>query len=257
MVSRPTEAETEHVGSAGATLRAHEAPALLARLREPLALLMVALLIGFALVTMDVLWGGPLRDFDHTLDRGVLEYCPHWLIVLCRRYLVLPGQRLVNVPPMAVAAALLARKHRTWRPLAVPLVVMVFLALVVPGMKLWTGRTNPISGHDILWATGPSATEYPSGHEMNAVVVWGMSFALWSMLDWPVGRWLTRRRQILLVTAMSLWVGVTVMVARTHWFTDVLASLCTGIPLLWLIWRVGFLSGGRSGADRERPRHGQ
>ncbi len=216
---------------------------------DPVAGGMLVLLVGFVLVTLDVLYDGPLRAADHQIDRWVLQYCPHWLIVLCRRYLVLPGQRLVDVPPMAIAAALLARKHRTWRPLVVPLVVMVFLAIVVPGMKIWTGRTNPLSGHDVLWVGG---TEYPSGHEMNAIVVWGMFFALASMLDWPVGRWLTRRRQLLLTALMVVWVGWTVMVARTHWFSDVVASLCTGIPLLWLILRVGFLPGGRSGADWER-----
>lgn len=248
MVPRPTGGQTQEREP---VTRTPSRPGRRTRGRRPgpLAVVMLVLLVGFALVTVDVLWGGPLRAADHQIDRWVLEYTPRWVRVLCRRYLVLPGQRLVNVPPMAIAAALLARKHRTFRPLAVPLVVMVFLAIVVPGMKLWTGRTNPLSGHDLLWAGG---TEYPSGHEMNAVVVWGMFFALASMLDWPVGRWLTRRRQMMLTGVMIVWVGITVMIARTHWFSDVVASLCTGIPLLWLILRVGFLPGGRSGADWER-----
>lgn len=246
MVPRPTGEQTQEREP---VTRTHPGRRTRGRLADPVALTMLVLLVGFGLVTLDVLLGGPLRAADHQIDRWVMEYTPRWLRVLCRRYLVLPGQRLVDVPPMAIAAALLARKHRTWRPLVVPLVVMVFLAIVVPGMKIWTGRTNPLSGHDLLWAGG---TEYPSGHEMNAIVVWGMFFALASMLDWPFGRWLTRRRQLMLTGVMIVWVGITVMIARTHWFSDVVASLCTGIPLLWLILRVGFLRGGRSGADWER-----
>jgi undecaprenyl-diphosphatase len=197
----------------------------------------VLLLAGFGAVTADMLLGGPLRGADHEVDRLVLAHVPRSVIVACRRYLVLPGQRLVDVPPMAAAAAVLAWRRRQWRPLLVPLVVMVLLALVVPGLKIWTGRTNPLSGRDVLWAGG---SEYPSGHEVNAIVVWGMCFALAARLDWPVGRWLTRRRQALLTTAMALWVGCTVMVARTHWLSDVVASVCLAVPLLWAVRAFGF-----------------
>lgn len=197
------------------------------------------LLVGFGLVTLDVLFSGPLRATDHQIDRLVVEYVPQPVVMVFRRWLVLPGQRLVDVPPMAVAAGALAWRHRQWRPLLVPLVVMVFLAILVPGLKLWTGRTNPISGHDLLWSGG---TEYPSGHEINTIVVWGMCFAMCAQLDWAVGRWLTHRRQVLLVTALAVWVGCGVMIARTHWFSDLVASWCIAIPLLWGILRFGFVS---------------
>jgi undecaprenyl-diphosphatase len=115
---------------------------------------------------------------------------------------------------------------------------MVLLAIVVPGVKLLTGRTNPDSGTDLLFAGG---TEYPSGHEINAIVVWGMTFALASHLNWAVGRWLVPlRRRNALVTLMALDVGIGVVAGRTHWLSDVLASLFLAIPLLWATLQVGF-----------------
>jgi undecaprenyl-diphosphatase len=152
---------------------------------------------------------------------------------------------------MAVLAAVLAWRRRRWRPLLVPLGVMVLLAIVVPGLKLLTGRTNPDSGVDLLYAGG---TEYPSGHEVNAIVVWGMTFALARRLDWAVGRWLTPRRQVALVTVMALDVGVGVIVGRTHWFSDVLASLFLAIPLLWAVLQVGFLEPGTAAGHDAVPR---
>jgi undecaprenyl-diphosphatase len=208
------------------------------RVRRREVVAVTVLLVCFGVVTADVLLGGPLRAADHQIDRWVVAYVPEPVVMLFRRWLVLPGQRLVDVPPMAVAAGVLAWRRRQWRPLLVPLAVMVLLALVVPGLKLWTGRTNPISGHDWLWAGG---TEYPSGHEINSIVVWGMFFAMAGQLSWPVGRWLTHRRQVALTTAMAVWVACGVMIARTHWFSDVVASWCIAIPLLWGTLRFGFV----------------
>lgn len=208
------------------------------------------LLLGFVGVTIDVLYRGPLVALDHMIDPLVLQYVPHDVIVVVRRYVVLPGQRAVNVPPMAILAAVLAWRRRTWRPLAVPLVVMVFLALVVPGLKLWTGRTNPISGADQLFAGG---TEYPSGHTINAIVVWGMTFCLAASLDWGVGRWLTSRRRHALTAAITFVIGCSVEVARTHWLSDVIGSLCFGIPLLWLVLRFGLTGLGAGERERRTP----
>ena len=197
----------------------------------------IVLLLGFVWVTCSVLLSGPLVSLDHQIDAWVVANMPHPVIVACRRYVVLPGQRLYNVPPMATLAIILAWRRKQWRPLLVPLAVMVFMALFVPGLKLWTGRTNPISGGDHLWSGG---TEYPSGHEMNAIVIWGMTLALAACLDWPVGRWLTRRRRTVINTLIAVWIAVAVMIARTHWMTDVIASVFFGIPLLWVTLRVGF-----------------
>lgn len=196
------------------------------------------LALGFLWVTVAVLLTGPLVALDHRVDLWVHHNVPRDVIHLTRRYLVDPGQRLYNVPPLAVLAVVVAWRRREWRPLLVPLAVMVFLALVVPGLKLWTGRTNPLSGADQLFAGG---TEYPSGHTINAIVVWGMTFALAAALDWPVGRWLTTRRRHLLTAAITVVVAGGVVIARTHWLTDVIASLFFGVLLLWVVLRCGFI----------------
>jgi len=193
--------------------------------------------VGFGWVTAAVLLSGPLVTIDHVVASWWQQHLGHATVGVIRRYVVLPGQRLYDVPPMAVLAAVLAWRRRQWRPLLVPLVVMVLLAIVVPGLKLLTGRTNPDSGVDLLFAGG---TEYPSGHEVNAIVVWGMTFALAGRLNWAVGRWLTPRRRAALVTVMALDVGIGVVIGRTHWLSDVLASIFLAIPLLWAILRIGF-----------------
>ena len=194
--------------------------------------------IGFGWVTAAVLLSGPLVTFDHVVASWWQQHLGHGAVRVIRRYVVLPGQRMYDVPPMAVLAAVLAWRRRQWRPLLVPLAVMVLLAIVVPGLQIFTGRTNPDSGTDLLFAGG---TEYPSGHEINAIVVWGMTFALASRLDWAVGRWLLPlRRRNALVTLMALDVGIGVVAGRTHWLSDVLASLFLAIPLLWATLQVGF-----------------
>ncbi len=192
----------------------------------------------FGWVTLDVLLTGPLVTFDHVVESWVVHHIPHDVILTMRRWVVLPGQRLYNVPPLGVLAVLAAWRHRQLRPMAVPLAVMVFLAVVVPAMKIWTGRTNPLSGGDHLWAGG---TEYPSGHEINAIVVWGMTFLLATTLSWPVGRWLTARRRALLTTLMGVVVGGAVVIARTHWLSDVIASIFFSLPLLWAIQWYGMV----------------
>lgn len=205
------------------------------------------MLAAFVATTIDVLRWGPLVTFDHEVDAWVVAQIPPDVIDVMRHWVVLIGQRLYNVPPMAALAIVLARRRRQWRPLVVPLVVMVFLAIVVPGMKLWTGRTNPRTG-DGLFVGG---TEYPSGHEINAIVIWGMTFGLAACLNWSVGRWLTRFRRTLLTTATALIVAVGVVLARTHWLSDVIASVFFAIPLLWLIQWYGFVRpGGRNGERR-------
>lgn len=192
----------------------------------------------FGWVTLDVLLTGPLVTFDHIVENWVVHQIPQDIILTMRQWVVLPGQRLYNVPPLGVLSVLVAWRYRQWRPMAVPLVVMVFLAVVVPAMKIWTGRTNPLSGGDHLWAGG---LEYPSGHEINAIIVWGMTFLLASLLPWPVGRWLTARRRALLTALMGVIVGGAVVIARTHWLSDVIASIFFSIPLLWGIQWYGMV----------------
>jgi membrane-associated phospholipid phosphatase len=211
--------------------------------------MLLLFVLGFGWVTAAVLLSGPLVTLDHVLVSWSRHALDEDLVRVIRRFVVLPGQRLYDVPPMAVLAAVLAWRRRQWRPLLVPLAVMVLLAIVVPGVKILTGRTNPDSGMDVLFAGG---SEYPSGHEVNAIVVWGMTFALASRLDWAVGRWLTPRRRAALVTVMALDVGIGVVVARTHWLSDVLASLFLAIPLLWVILQVGF-TGAETGDAGPEP----
>ena len=69
----------------------------------------------------------------------------------------------------------------------------------------------------------------------------GLHEGAWSHLNWAVGRWLVPlRRRNALVTLMALDVGIGVVAGRTHWLSDVLASLFLAIPLLWATLRVGF-----------------
>jgi undecaprenyl-diphosphatase len=216
--------------------------------------MLLLFVVGFGWVTADVLLRGPLVDLDHVVTSWSHHHLSHGTVRVLRRYVVLPGQRMYDVPPMAVLAAVLAWRRRQWRPLLVPLVVMVLLAIIVPGLQILTGRTNPDSGVDRLFAGG---AEYPSGHEVNSIVVWGMAFALATRLDWPVGRWLTPRRQRVVLVLIALDVGVGVVLARTHWLSDVVASLFLAVPMLWVVLRVGFTAApGRRGGGPARHEAG-
>jgi membrane-associated phospholipid phosphatase len=184
------------------------------------------LLIGFLLVTHQVLINGPLVSYDEEIAsqpqpefEGLSEFILMRLDDL--------GLRGLTATVLLIAAAFIAYKFKTWRPLNLAFLSVVLLNLVVGGFKLMLGRTKPRDGFDLLHAGGMS---FPSGHASNAVLSWGILAYIiyrYAKVDRYQGRLATAG-----VITISLTVCIVSLIRRTHWFSDLLGGIFIGSALL-------------------------
>jgi membrane-associated phospholipid phosphatase len=184
------------------------------------------LLVGFLLVTHQVIINGPLVTYDEEIAsqpqpefEGLSEF-------ILRRVDDL-GLRGLTATVLLIAAAFIAYKFKTWRPLNLAFLSVVLLNLVVGGFKLMLGRTKPRDGFDLLHAGGMS---FPSGHASNAVLSWGILAYIiyrYARVDRYQGRLATAG-----VITISLTVCIVSLIRRTHWFSDLLGGLFIGSALL-------------------------
>jgi membrane-associated phospholipid phosphatase len=184
------------------------------------------LLIGFLLVTHQVLINGPLVSYDEEIAsqpqpefEGLSEFILMRLDDL--------GLRGLTATVLLIAAAFIAYKFKTWRPLNLAFLSVVLLNLVVGGFKLMLGRTKPRDGFDLLHAGGMS---FPSGHASNAVLSWGILAYIiyrYAKVDRYQGKLATAG-----VVTISLTVCIVSLIRRTHWFSDLLGGIFIGSALL-------------------------
>jgi membrane-associated phospholipid phosphatase len=184
------------------------------------------LLVGFLLVTHQVIINGPLVTYDEEIAsqpqpefEGLSEFILRRLDDL--------GLRGLTATVLLIAAAFIAYKFKTWRPLNLAFLSVVLLYLVVGGFKLMLGRTKPRDGFDLLHAGGMS---FPSGHASNAVLSWGILAYIiyrYARVDRYQGRLATAG-----VITISLTVCIVSLIRRTHWFSDLLGGLFIGSALL-------------------------
>jgi membrane-associated phospholipid phosphatase len=184
------------------------------------------LFIGFLLVTHQVLINGPLVSYDEEIAsqpqpefEGLSEFILMRLDDL--------GLRGLTATVLLIAAAFIAYKFKTWRPLNLAFLSVILLNLVVGGFKLMLGRTKPRDGFDLLHAGGMS---FPSGHASNAVLSWGiLAYIIYSYakVDRYQGRLASAG-----VVAISLTVCIVSLIRRTHWFSDLLGGIFIGSALL-------------------------
>jgi membrane-associated phospholipid phosphatase len=184
------------------------------------------LLVGFLLVTHQVIINGPLVTYDEEIAsqpqpefEGLSEFILRRLDDL--------GLRGLTATVLLIAAAFIAYKFKTWRPLNLAFLSVVLLNLVVGGFKLMLGRTKPRDGLDLLHAGGMS---FPSGHASNAVLSWGILAYIiyrYARVDRYQGRLATAG-----VITISLTVCIVSLIRRTHWFSDLLGGLFIGSALL-------------------------
>jgi len=187
------------------------------------------LLIGFLLVTQQVLTSGPLVNYDNEVNKGAKPEFKGTAEFLLRRLDDL-GLRWFTATVLLLAAAFIAYKFKTWRPLNLALLSLVLLNGVVGVSKLLLGRTKPRSGFDLLHAGGMS---FPSGHASNAVLSWGLLAYLiyrYAHVDRYQGRLASAG-----VALISLTVCTVSLIRQTHWLTDLLAGLFIGGALLVLV----------------------
>ena len=184
------------------------------------------LLIGFLLVTHQVLINGPLVAYDREIASQPQPEFEGIQGFVLRRLDDL-GLRGLTATVLLIAAAFIAYKFKTWRPLNLAFLSVVLLNLVVGGFKLMLGRTKPRDGFDLLHAGGMS---FPSGHASNAVLSWGiLAYIIYRYAK--VDRYQGRLASAGVVT-ISLTVCIVSLIRRTHWFSDLLGGIFIGSALL-------------------------
>ena len=184
------------------------------------------LLVGFLLVTHQVIINGPLVTYDEEIASQPQPEFEGIQGFILRRLDDL-GLRGLTATVLLIAAAFIAYKFKTWRPLNLAVLSVVLLNLVVGGFKLMLGRTKPRDGFDLLHAGGMS---FPSGHASNAVLSWGILAYIiyrYARVDRYQGRLATAG-----VIMISLTVCIVSLIRRTHWFSDLLGGLFIGSALL-------------------------
>ena len=185
--------------------------------------------LGFLIVTQQVITNGLLITFDAKISQAKRPHVSHWLDFIFRKIDNL-GLRWLTATILIIAALLISRQFRSWRPLNLAVLSLLGLNLVVGVAKLAIGRTKPRMNIDLIHAGGLS---YPSGHASNALLSWGM-------LAYLIYRYTHReafhgRLLAAGVGAVTLGVCAVSLFRLTHWFSDLLGGLFIGGSLLVLI----------------------
>ena len=186
----------------------------------------VLLFIGFLFITAQVLRSGPLIAWDEKVNKTPRPRFDGFSGFVLRRIDDL-GLRSLTATVLLIAAAYIAYKFKTWRPLNLAFLSLLALNLIVGSFKLALGRTKPRLGIDLIHAGGMS---YPSGHASNAVLSWGiLAYILYryAKVDRYQGRLASAA-----VALLSLTICIVSLIRHTHWFTDLLAGLFIGASIL-------------------------
>jgi membrane-associated phospholipid phosphatase len=188
------------------------------------------LTFGFVLVTLDVINQGLLYKFDQylaELNRPKLTGFLNFFILRVDDL----GLRWVTASILLLTAALISRRFKSWRPLNLSFLSLVFLNVFVGAAKIGFGRCKAKENFDVCMFTDGMA--YPSGHISNALVTWGL-FA------YIIFRYTHRApfeglKLYWLVAVVTLAVGTASLIRNTHWFTDLLGGMFIGGAILVLV----------------------
>jgi len=184
---------------------------------------------GFLVITHQVLINGPLVHLDESIHNAKRPELTGAIGFIVRRIDDL-GLRGLTATVLLLAAFYIARRFKTWRPLNLAVLSLVFLNLVVGVFKFALGRTKPKIGFDLLHAGGMS---YPSGHASNALLSWGVLAYLiyrYAHVDRYRGRLASAG-----VATLALTVCTVSLLRNTHWFSDLFGGLLLGGGLLVLV----------------------
>lgn len=187
------------------------------------------LFLGFLIVTQQVYSNGPLVSYDEEINSQPKPQFAGLAGFILRRLDDL-GLRGLTATVLLLAAAFIAYKFKTWRPLNLAFISLLALNLVVGAFKILLGRTKPRDGFDLLHAGGMS---YPSGHASNAVLSWGILAYLiyrYAKVDRYQGRLASAG-----VILISLTICIVSLIRHTHWFSDLLGGLFIGSALLVIV----------------------
>jgi undecaprenyl-diphosphatase len=167
-----------------------------------------------------------LRDpGDRALPRG-----PAWLRGLGRDLTALGSSGVLALAVVATGLGLAIA--RRWRSLAFVVGASASGLLASLLLKALFGRERP---DEALHAVAVTSASFPSGHSMNAAVVW---LTLGTFLARVVER---RRLQVFVFAAsvvVTLLVGVSRVYLGVHYPTDVAAGWCAGFVWALAWWGV-------------------
>ncbi|NDC13549.1 MAG: phospholipid phosphatase, partial [Actinobacteria bacterium] len=130
-----------------------------------------ALLLGFIAITLDLIYSGLLTKVDvkiAELDRPKFTGFTNFVILRIDDL----GLRWFSASVLLLSAVLVSRRFKSWRPLNLSFLSLVFLNLFVGAAKIGFGRCKARENFDPCMFTGGMA--YPSGHVANALVTWGL-----------------------------------------------------------------------------------
>lgn len=187
------------------------------------------LFVGYLIVTQQVMSNGPLIDVDAKIAKAQ-RYQFDGLVDFTLRKLDNLGLRGLTGTILVIAAILISRQFKSWRPLNLAILALLSLNFVVGVSKLAIGRTKPRLNIDLIHAGGMS---YPSGHASNALLSWGMlAYLIYRYTHREVfhGRVLT-----IMVGVITMTVCIVSLIRTTHWFSDLVGGLFIGGSLLVLI----------------------
>jgi membrane-associated phospholipid phosphatase len=187
----------------------------------------VVAVLALAVVTADVVVGGPLTHLDGNIYDAVAagdKTGPWWL-----EWIGSLGDLRFAIPIVLVAAIVAAQ--RTWRlwPAAFAVGTFAAVELAVLAMKAAIGRDGPG-----IWGDRANYPGYfPSGHAATAATVVAVIVFMVIRISGP-GRLVRRAPLFSLVSglAIGLLAGVRAVIIGTHWATDVLGALLLAIALL-------------------------
>jgi len=188
------------------------------------------LTFGFVLVTLDILNQGLLYRFDQfvaDIERPKLSGFTNFFILRIDDL----GLRWFTAAILLITAALVSRRFKSWRPLNLSILSLVFLNVFVGTAKIGFGRCKAREDFDVCMFTDGMA--YPRGHISNALVTWGL-FA------YIIFRYTHRApfegfKLYWLVAVLTIAVGFASLIRNTHWFTDLLGGMFIGGAILVLV----------------------
>ncbi|MFM1757843.1 MAG: hypothetical protein RL193_420 [Actinomycetota bacterium] len=187
------------------------------------------LLIGFLIVTQQVITNGPLISLDAKIFNATRPSLSALERVILLRIDNL-GLRGVTATILLITAFFIARRFKSWRPLNLSILAVLALNLVVGLAKLGIGRTKPRLNVDLVYAGGLS---YPSGHASNAILTWGVLAYILYRYSHP-DAWHPYAMGAL-AGAISLAVCIVSAFRNTHWLSDLLGGLFIGGALLVMV----------------------
>lgn len=204
------------------------------------------LMLILALLTVNVLTDGPLIGVDQRIRRIVQAqaHSAAWRWVGTGGHapavlLVQLGNNQVAFPLLALAALIVAFRHRSVRPLiAAAIAATLLLGTVIPA-KILIARAGPG-----LPPVAPGAMGvFPSGHTATSSVCLGLAVLLLARdLRGPA-----KGAALAGMAVLCFLVGAALIWCDYHWFTDVVAGWALAALVVMAALRVTGLTGNSGG----------